>query len=82
MALSMNSVSTLQEYINGAMNRSEHRMGKVDGVSLALLGATIWMADGKIEVKHQMETLRIPSGSGSAKLDIRCLTMIQWSKSN
>ncbi len=33
------------------MDRSGHRMGKVDGVSLVLLGAIVWLADGKIEVK-------------------------------
>ena len=52
MAITINSINSLQTYLNGVMNRSEHHAGNVEGVALALLGAVMWKADGEIEVRE------------------------------
>ena len=52
MAISINSIETLQHYLSGVLDRAEHHAGNVEGVSLALLGAIIWKSDGEIEVRE------------------------------
>ncbi|WP_321290146.1 hypothetical protein [uncultured Sunxiuqinia sp.] len=52
MAISINSLETLQQYLSGVLNRAGHHAGNVEGVSLALLGAIIWKSDGEIEVRE------------------------------
>jgi hypothetical protein len=52
MAITIDSIETLQEYLNGVLGRAEHHAGNVEGVSLALLGAVIWKSDSEIEVKQ------------------------------
>jgi len=52
MAISINSIETLQQYLSGVLDRAEHHAGNVEGVSLALLGAIIWKSDGEIEVRE------------------------------
>lgn len=52
MAISINSIETLQQYLSGVLDRAEHHAGDVEGVSLALLGAIIWKSDGEIKVRE------------------------------
>lgn len=52
MAISIESISSLQEYLGGVLNRADHHAKNVEGVALALLGAIIWRADGEITVRE------------------------------
>ncbi|OWP79045.1 hypothetical protein [Flavobacterium oreochromis] len=52
MAIEIDSINSLQNYLNGVMNRADHHAKEVEGVSLALLGAIIWRADGEILVRE------------------------------
>lgn len=52
MAISINSIETLQTYLNGVLGRANHHAGNVEGVSLALLGAVIWRSTGEISVRE------------------------------
>lgn len=52
MAISINSIESLQNYLNGVLNRANHHAGNVEGVSLALLGAVVWRANGEIAVRE------------------------------
>lgn len=52
MAININSINILQTYLRGVLSRANHHAGNVEGVSLALLGAIIWRADGQILVKQ------------------------------
>ncbi len=52
MAISINSIETLQRYLNGVLDRADHHAGNVEGVSLALLGAIVWKSDREIEVRE------------------------------
>ncbi|CAI8715894.1 hypothetical protein [uncultured Chryseobacterium sp.] len=52
MALTINSIDALQTYLQGVLGRANHHAGNVEGVSLALLGAIIWRADGEIAVRE------------------------------
>lgn len=52
MALTINSIEALQTYLHGVLGRANHHAGNVEGVSLALLGAVIWRADGEISVRE------------------------------
>lgn len=52
MAISINSLDTLQNYLIGVLGRANHHAGKVEGVSLALLGAIIWRTNGEISVRE------------------------------
>jgi len=51
MAVKMQSADLLKEYFNGVLSRADHHAQGVQEISLALLGAVIWKADGDIEVK-------------------------------
>jgi len=52
MAISIDSIQTLQEYLSGVLNRADHHAKNVEGISLALLGAIIWKSDAEIEVRE------------------------------
>ena len=52
MAISINSVEKLQQYLGGVLQRADHHAGKVEGVALALLGAVVWKSTGEIEVRE------------------------------
>ena len=52
MAISIDSIETLQTYLNGVMGRSNHHAGQVEGVALALLGAVVWRSTGEISVRE------------------------------
>ena len=52
MAITINSIEALQEYLRGVLDRANHDAGNVEGVALALLGAVIWRADGEISVRE------------------------------
>ncbi|MFL3663009.1 MAG: hypothetical protein ACJ04Q_03335 [Flavobacteriales bacterium] len=52
MAISIDSIQTLQTYLSGVMGRAEHHAGQVEGVALALLGAVVWRSTGEIAVRE------------------------------
>ncbi|MDP4268605.1 MAG: hypothetical protein Q8909_00615 [Bacteroidota bacterium] len=52
MAISINSLDTLQKYLLGVLDRADHHAGNVEGVALALLGAIVWKSDQEIEVRE------------------------------
>ena len=52
MAISINSLETLQRYLLGVLDRADHHAGNVEGVTLALLGAIVWKSDQEIEVRE------------------------------
>ncbi len=52
MAISIDSIETLQTYLNGVMERADDHAGQVEGVALALLGAVVWRSTGEIEVRE------------------------------
>lgn len=52
MAISVNSIQILQDYLRGVLDRAGHHALNVEGVALALLGAMIWKSDGSIEVRE------------------------------
>ncbi len=52
MAISIDSIQTLQTYLSGVMGRAEHHAGQVEGVALALLGAVVWRSTGEISVRE------------------------------
>lgn len=52
MAISIDSLHTLQRYLLGVLDRADHHAGNVEGVTLALLGAIVWKSDQEIEVRE------------------------------
>ncbi len=52
MAIKIDSIDLLQEYLTGVLDRAGHHAGAVNGVALTLLGAVIWKTGGDIEVKE------------------------------
>lgn len=52
MAISIDSIETLQTYLSGVMGRADHHAGQVEGVALALLGAVVWKSTGEIAVRE------------------------------
>lgn len=52
MAISVDSIQILQDYLKGVLDRAGHHALNVEGVALALLGAMIWKSDGAIEVRE------------------------------
>jgi len=45
MPITVADVATLEKYLEGVMNRSEHHAETVGAVALALLGAVLWSKD-------------------------------------
>jgi CII-binding regulator of phage lambda lysogenization HflD len=58
MALSVSDLETLETYLNGVMNRSQHHAETVGAVALALIGAVLWKKDNGEPIK-----VRTRSGS-------------------
>ena len=56
MAITLDSVKILKTYLNGVLGRADHHAKNVEGVSLALIGAILWKADGEIEVRSYAGT--------------------------
>lgn len=53
MAISINSLNILQQYLQGVLDRSDHHAKNVEGISLTLIGAIMWKSDiSKIEVRE------------------------------
>ena len=45
MAMQVADLATLELYLGGVMNRSEHHAEAVGGIALALVGAVLWKKD-------------------------------------
>lgn len=60
MALTVNTLTLLNEYVNGVMNRANHHGQNVNEIVLTLAGAVIWRATQDIEVRtYNGETANI-----------------------
>jgi len=52
MPLTVADLKTLEEYLDGVMNRSDHHAKTVGAITLALVGAVLWKKDpNPIEVR-------------------------------
>ena len=51
MALTITTLTLLNEYINGVMNRANHHGQNVNEVVLTLAGAVVWKATQDLEVR-------------------------------
>lgn len=52
MPISVDDMATLEQYLQGVMNRSDDHAETVGAIALALLGAVLWRKDEKpLEVK-------------------------------
>jgi hypothetical protein len=51
MALTITTLTLLNEYINGVMNRADHHGQNVNEIVLTLAGAVIWRATQDVEVR-------------------------------
>ncbi|GIM48668.1 hypothetical protein [Capnocytophaga stomatis] len=53
MAIQIDNLKVLQEYLKGVFDRANHHAQDVEGVSLALIGAILWKSDtSKIDVRE------------------------------
>lgn len=52
MALQIESIGQLQQYLNGVLDRANHHAENVREIALALLGAIIWRAEGQLRVRE------------------------------
>jgi citrate lyase beta subunit len=52
MAIIIDSLDNLQNYLTGVLGRSDHHAGNVRGVSLTLIGAILSTATGEIKVRE------------------------------
>lgn len=60
MALTITTLTLLNEYINGVMNRADHHAQNVNEIVLTLAGAVIWRATQDVEVRtYNDETANI-----------------------
>lgn len=60
MALTITTLTLLNEYINGVMNRADHHGQNVNEIVLTLAGAVIWRATQDVEVRtYNDETANI-----------------------
>jgi hypothetical protein len=60
MALTIKTLTVLNEYINGVMSRADHHGQNVNEIVLTLAGAVIWRATQDIEVRtYNEETANI-----------------------
>ena len=60
MALTITTLTLLNEYINGVMNRADHHGQNVNEIVLTLSGAVIWRATQDVEVRtYNDETANI-----------------------
>ncbi len=60
MPLTITTLTLLNEYINGVMNRADHHGQNVNEIVLTLAGAVIWRATQDVEVRtYNNETANI-----------------------
>ena len=60
MALTVNTLTLLNEYINGVMSRADHHGQNVNEIVLSLAGAVVWKATQDVEVRmYNGETANI-----------------------
>ncbi len=60
MPLTITTLTLLNEYINGVMNRADHHGQNVNEIVLTLAGAVIWRATQDVEVRtYNDETANI-----------------------
>jgi hypothetical protein len=60
MALTITTLTLLNEYINGVMDRADHHGQNVNEIVLTLAGAVIWRATQDVEVRtYNEETANI-----------------------
>lgn len=60
MPLTITTLTLLNEYINGVMNRADHHGQNVNEIVLTLAGAVIWRATQDVEVRtYNEETANI-----------------------
>lgn len=53
MAITVQTLNILHQYIVGVMERAEHHAPNVDEISLALIGAVVWkITDADVQVKE------------------------------
>lgn len=52
MALTVQSIVELQQYAKGVFERAGHHAQGIEEISLAILGAIVWRADGQITVRE------------------------------
>ena len=52
MSLTVADLDTLESYLNGVLNRSQHHAQTVGAIALALIGAVLWRKDPEpVEVR-------------------------------
>ena len=51
MPITVETVASLQQYIQGVMGRAEHHANNVDEICLAIAGAIVWRTDGDLKVR-------------------------------
>lgn len=53
MAISINNLNILQQYLQGVLDRADHHAQMVEGISLTLIGAILWKSEiSDIEVRE------------------------------
>lgn len=52
MALTINTIRVLNDYITGVMERADHHGQNVNEIALAIAGAIIWKVTDDIDVKE------------------------------
>lgn len=57
MALTINSVKILNEYVNGVLSRADHHAENVNEIVLALVGAVIWRATEDVKVRTRLGSI-------------------------
>ncbi len=52
MAIELNSLDIVRQYVSGVLGRSKHHAPNVSSVALALVGNVLWRSTGPIEVRE------------------------------
>lgn len=52
MALTIQSLNTLKDYIDGVMARADHHANGVNEIVLALIGGVVWRSTDEVVVKQ------------------------------
>lgn len=58
MALTIDTLTHLNQYINQVMKRADHHGGKVNEIVLTLAGAVIWKATEDISVRTENDEMK------------------------
>ena len=53
MALTVESIDILREYLQGVMNRADHHAQNVNEIALTLIGAIIWRSTDEVKVMER-----------------------------